>query len=229
MKRSNVFVSLLLSAALLFSGCSSMSNMGKGTLLGAGAGAALGAGIGALAGKGKGAVIGAAIGTAVGAGAGALIGKKMDKQKAELEALQGAKTEEIVDVNGLKGLKVTFDSGILFQTGKSELSADSRAALSQFASSIKGNPQTDILIQGHTDNTGSDKVNIPLSEKRAASVSSFLKAQGASNKIVASGAGSTKPVADNASAEGRTQNRRVEVFITANTEMIKAAENGNLQ
>ncbi|MEI7677364.1 MAG: OmpA family protein [Bacteroidales bacterium] len=230
MKKSNVFVSLLLSGTILFmSGCSTMSNTAKGSLWGAGGGAALGAGIGALLGKGKGAVIGAAIGTAVGAGAGALIGKKMDKQKAELAAIEGAKTEEIVDINGLKALKVTFDSGILFNTGKSELSSNSKTALSQFASSIKNNPQTDVLIQGHTDNTGSDKVNIPLSEKRASSVTDFLKMQGVNNKVVASGLGSTKPVADNSTVDGRTQNRRVEVYISANDQMIKAAEAGTLQ
>lgn len=229
MKKSNVLVSVLLSASLMFSSCSSWSNMGKGTLLGAGAGAALGAGIGALAGKGKGAVIGAAIGTAVGAGAGALIGKKMDKQKAELEAIQGAKTEEIIDVNGLKALKVTFESGILFKTNSATLSAASKTALTDFASSIKNNPQTDVVIQGHTDNTGSDNINIPLSEKRAASVEAFLKSQGVNNKVTPMGLGSTKPVADNSTAEGKTQNRRVEVYISANSEMIKAAESGTLK
>lgn len=229
MKKSNVLVSILLSVSLLFSGCSSMSNMGKGTLFGAGAGAALGAGIGALAGKGKGAIIGAAIGTAVGAGAGALIGKKMDKQKAELEAIKGAKTEEIIDVNGLKALKVTFESGILFKTNSAELSPASKSALTDFASSVKNNAQTDIVIQGHTDNTGSDNVNIPLSEKRAASVNAFLKSQGVANKVTAMGMGSSKPVADNSTVDGKTQNRRVEVYISANADMIKAAENGNLQ
>lgn len=229
MKKSNALVSVLLSATILLSGCSSMSNMGKGTLFGAGAGAALGAGIGALAGKGKGAVIGAAIGTAVGAGAGALIGKKMDKQKAELEAIQGAKTEEIIDVNGLKALKVTFESGILFKTNSSTLSPASEIALTDFATSIKNNPQTDVVVQGHTDNTGSDNINIPLSEKRAASVNAFLKKQGVTNKVTAMGLGATKPVADNASADGKSQNRRVEVYISANSEMIKAAESGTLK
>ena len=230
MKKSNVFVSLLLSGTILFmSGCSTMSNTAKGSLWGAGGGAALGAGIGALLGKGKGAVIGAAIGTAVGAGAGALIGKKMDKQKAELEAIQGAKTEEIIDVNGLKALKVTFSEGILFKVNSSKLSPASEVALTDFAASIKNNPQTDVVVQGHTDNTGGDKVNIPLSENRAASVNAFLKNQGVNNKVTAMGLGSTKPVADNASAEGKTQNRRVEVYISANNEMIKAAENGTLK
>lgn len=229
MRKSNVVVAFMLSACLLFSGCASMSNTAKGALIGGGAGGALGAGIGALAGKGKGAVIGAAIGTAVGAGAGALIGKKMDKQKAELAAIQGAKTEEIIDVNGLKALKVTFESGILFNTNSSTLSSVSKSALTQFATSVKNNPQTDVVIQGHTDNTGGDNINIPLSEKRAASVQSFLKTQGVSNKITSMGLGSTKPVADNTTVDGKAQNRRVEVYISANEEMIKAAESGNLK
>lgn len=230
MKKSNVFMALLLSGSILImSGCSSMSNMGKGALIGGAGGGALGAGVGALLGKGKGAVIGAAVGTAVGAGAGALIGKKMDKQKRELEAIQGAKTEMITDINGLKALRVTFESGILFSTNSSSLSAASKTALTQFASSVKGNPQTDVVVQGHTDNTGNDEINIPLSEKRAASVQSFLKSQGVSNKVTAMGLGSSKPVVDNSTSEGKTQNRRVEVYISANEEMIKAAEAGTLK
>ena len=229
MKKSNIFVAVLLSGSLLLSGCSSMSNAVKGGLIGGAGGGALGAGIGALAGKGKGAVIGAAIGTAVGGTAGVLIGKKMDKQKRELEAIQGAKTEEITDINGLKALKVTFQEGILFQTGKANLSASSKTALSQFATSVKGNPQTDIVVQGHTDITGGDKINVPLSEKRAASVQSFLQAQGLTNKITAMGLGSSQPVSDNTTAAGKAQNRRVEVYIPANEEMIKAAESGTLK
>ncbi|MDP4272411.1 MAG: OmpA family protein [Bacteroidota bacterium] len=229
MKKSNIFVAVLLSGSLLLSGCSSMSNAVKGGLIGGAGGGALGAGIGALAGKGKGAVIGAAIGTAVGGTAGVLIGKKMDKQKRELEAIQGAKTEEITDINGLKALKVTFQEGILFQTGKANLSASSKTALSQFATSVKGNPQTDIVVQGHTDITGGDKINVPLSEKRAASVQSFLQAQGLTNKITAMGLGSSQPVSDNTTAAGKAQNRRVEVYISANEEMIKAAESGTLK
>jgi outer membrane protein OmpA-like peptidoglycan-associated protein len=230
MKKKNVIVSLLLSGSiLLMSGCASMSNTLKGTALGAAGGAALGAGIGALAGKGKGAVIGAAIGTAVGAGAGALIGKKMDKQKKELEAIQGAKTETITDANGLQAIKVTFESGILFKTNSSKLSASSESALTKFATSIKGNPQTDIVIKGHTDNSGNDNINLPLSNERANSVSSFLRGQGVNNNIKAEGLGSASPVADNSTSAGKAQNRRVEVFISANEQMIKEAEAGTLK
>ena len=126
MKIRNLFVMLLLGGSLIFSGsvftgCASWSNTGKGAAIGAGSGAALGAGIGALAGKGKGAAIGAAGGAAVGSGTGALIGRRMDKQKKELEAIEGAKVESVQDVNNLQAIKVTFDNGILFATNKSSL------------------------------------------------------------------------------------------------------------
>ena len=105
---------------LLSSGCSSMTNTGKGALIGGGGGAALGAGIGAIIGGGKGAAIGSAVGAGVGAGAGALIGKKMDKQQKELEEQlkQQAQVEQVKDQNGLQAIKVTFNGGILFPTGK---------------------------------------------------------------------------------------------------------------
>ena len=108
------FMVLFMSVAMIFSGCASMNNTGKGAAIGGGSGAALGAILGGVIGKGKGAAIGAAIGTAVGAGTGALIGKKMDKAAAEAKQIEGAQVEQITDNNGLKAVKVTFDSGILF-------------------------------------------------------------------------------------------------------------------
>lgn len=230
MKLNNLFLATLLCVAILFNGCASMSNTAKGGIIGGASGAAVGAGIGALAGKGKGAVIGAAVGTAVGATAGVLIGKKMDKQKAELEKIEGAKVETVTDANDLQAIKVTFDSGILFATNKSSLNAASKTALSNFANSLKNTPETDVTIYGHTDNTGSQAVNERVSLKRAQSVADFL----AENGIVASrttveGLAFSNPVADNATEAGRAQNRRVEVFITANENMIKQAEDGNLK
>lgn len=209
----------------LFSGCASMSNTGKGAMIGGGSGAALGAGIGALAGKGKGAAIGAAVGAAVGAGTGALIGRRMDKQKKELEQIQEAKVESVTDANNLQALKVTFDNGILFPTNKSELSPASREALTKFATSLKNSPDTDITIYGHTDNTGSRAVNERLSRERAEAVANFLVGQGISrSRITTEGLAYDQPVADNSTAAGRAQNRRVEVYITANENMIKQAE-----
>lgn len=203
-----------------------MSNTAKGGLIGGGAGAALGAGIGKVLGKGtKSTVIGAAVGAAVGTTAGVLIGKKMDKQKAELAALEGAKVETVTDANNLQAIKVTFSEGILFQTGKSDLNAGSKKALTEFANSLKNNPNTDVTIYGHTDNTGSAAVNEKLSTARAEAVKSYLAGNGiASNRMTTEGKSYNEPVADNSTAAGRAQNRRVEVYITANETMIKEAE-----
>ena len=234
MKRFNYFMALLLSFAIVFSGCSSsqwaaQNNKTKGGILGGTGGALLGAGIGALAGKGKGAVIGAAVGGAVGTGAGVLIGKKMDKQQAELEKIEGAQVETVTDSNNLQAIKVTFDSGILFATGKSALSTSSKDALLKFANSLKSNPETDVKIYGHTDNTGSREVNVKLSNERAESVAKYLISNGvAGTRLVTEGKAYDEPVASNETAEGRAQNRRVEIYITANQAMINQAEQGTL-
>ena len=234
MKAKNLLIVSLIGSGIILSGsmltgCASMSNTGKGAAIGAGSGAALGAGIGALVGKGKGAAIGAAIGTAVGSGTGALIGRRMDKQKKELEAIQGAKVESIQDINNLQAIKITFDNGILFATNKSELSTSSRDALTKFATSLKNSPDTDVTIYGHTDNTGTREVNERISKERADAVANYLVGQGVSrSRITTKGLAYDQPVADNSTAAGRAQNRRVEVFITANAEMIRKAENGQL-
>ncbi|HHU33742.1 MAG TPA: OmpA family protein, partial [Bacteroidetes bacterium] len=156
---------VILCGALLTS-CS-MSKTGKGALIGAGSGAAIGAGVGALIGKdGTSTAVGAAVGTAVGATAGAIIGKQMDKKAAELEALENAKVETVTDANNLQAIKVTVDSGILFATNSSTLSAESKTALSEFANTMKDLPDTDFTIQGHTDNTGTYEVNERVSLER---------------------------------------------------------------
>jgi outer membrane protein OmpA-like peptidoglycan-associated protein len=206
----------------------SCSNTAKGTAIGAGAGAVLGAVVGKLAGN---TAVGAAVGGAVGAGAGALIGKKMDKAKKEAQAVQNAQVESVTDANGLQAVKVTFDSGILFATNKADLNAASKSSLTQFAGVLKNNADCDVAIYGHTDNTGNDAINNPLSVKRAQAVQSYLLGQGVSAAQIKSveGQGSTNPVADNSTAEGRKQNRRVEVYMYASQEMIKAAEAGTLQ
>ena len=214
-------IAVTLCAALVVS-CG-MSNTGKGALIGAGGGAALGAIVGALAGN---TAIGAAVGGAVGAGAGAIIGKKMDKAKAEAEAVKNAQVEEIKDANGLDAVKVTFDSGILFQTNKADLSAKAKNSLAQFAQVLNNNKDMDIAIIGHTDNTGTDAINQPLSVSRANSVNNYLKSCGVSAAQIKSveGQGSTNPVADNSTAEGRKQNRRVEVYMYASQKMIQEAQ-----
>jgi outer membrane protein OmpA-like peptidoglycan-associated protein len=226
MKKFNLFSSLLVCVAILFSSCGA-SNTAKGTGIGGGAGAAIGAGIGALINGGKGAAWGAGIGAAVGGAAGALIGHKMDEQKKELEAIKDAQVES---VNDGQALKVTFESGILFATNKSNLNSASKNSLTQFANSLKAHPDTDVQIYGHTDNTGTDQINIPLSRDRAFSVVRFLEEQGISNaRMVSEGYGSAHPVADNTTSAGRAQNRRVEVYILPNEKMIQEAKNGTLK
>ncbi|OFX53601.1 MAG: hypothetical protein A2066_04160 [Bacteroidetes bacterium GWB2_41_8] len=230
MKSFNKTIALLLCSIMLLGSCSSTKNSTKGGVLGGAGGALLGAGIGALVGQKKGAAIGAAVGGAVGAGAGVVIGKKMDKQKAELEKIEGARVETVTDANNLQAIKVTFDSGILFATGKSELNASSKTALNKFATSLKETPETDVTIYGHTDNTGSKEINLQLSKNRAASVASFLNSNGIlSERITTAGKSFDEPVADNSTAEGRAQNRRVEIYITANKQMINQAEQGTLK
>lgn len=226
MKNLRMLTISFLCATLVLSGCG-VSNAGKGGMIGGGSGAALGAGIGAIFGKNKGksAAIGAAVGAAVGTTAGVLIGKKMDKQKAELEAIKGAEVETVTDANNLKAIKVTFSEGILFQTGKSVLNTNSKVALAEFAVSLKNSPDTDVTIYGHTDNTGSDAINEKLSKERAASVASYLNSKGIEYaRMTTEGKSYLEPVADNSTVEGRAKNRRVEVYITANETMIKEAE-----
>ena len=222
--------SLLAACMLLSSGCNSMTNTGKGALIGGGGGAAVGAGLGAIIGGGKGAGIGSAIGAAVGAGAGALIGKKMDNQQKQLEAtLPDAQVEQTTDQNGLQAIKVTFDGGILFPTGKYTLNTAAQNDLSRFAVSLKQNPLTDVQILGFTDNTGSYAVNEKLSNERADAVLTYLVNSGVSpTRLTAKGIPMADYVASNETAAGRAQNRRVEIYITASPEMVKEAENGSL-
>ncbi len=230
MKSFNKTITLLLCSIILLSSCSSTKNATKGGVIGGASGALLGAGIGALVGHGKGAAIGAVVGGAVGTGAGIVIGKKMDKQKAELEKIEGAQVETVTDANNLQAIKVTFDSGILFTTGKSDLNSSSKAALSKFTTTLKETPETDVTIYGHTDNTGSREVNEQLSKNRAASVANFLNSNGiSSDRMTTEGKAFDEPVADNSTADGRTRNRRVEIFITANKQMINQAEQGTLK
>lgn len=223
------FVSIVLCGALIVS-CG-ISNLGKGALIGTGAGAAIGAGIGYLiGGDGKAAAIGAGIGTAVGAGTGALIGNKMDKKAAELAALENAEVETMEDKNGLTAIKVTFASGILFPTNGTKLSAASKKEIAEFAQKMADLPMTDISIYGHTDNTGTAEVNERISLQRANAVEEYLKTCGiAADRLTAEGLSYNYPVADNSTKEGRAENRRVEIFISANEEMIKAAEEGTLK
>lgn len=220
---------LAMAGALLLgeTSCNSMTNTGKGALIGGGGGTALGACLGALIGGGKGAGIGAAIGAAVGTGAGVLIGQKMDKQQKELEAqlAEQAKIEQTTDQNGLQAIKVTFNGGILFPTNGTTLNANAKGDLTRFANNLINNPQTNVQIYGYTDNTGSMAVNTRVSEGRADAVMNYLINSGvAANRLSAQGIPMADYVASNDTPEGRAQNRRVEIYITANQQMIQQAE-----
>ena len=224
---------IALCAGLLMTGC---NNTQKGAAIGAGGGALLGAVIGKIAGN---TAVGAAVGGAVGAGAGAIIGKKMDKAKAEAQAVQDAQVESVTDANGLQAVKVTFDSGILFTTGSSTLSSSAKNSLTQFSNVLKNNSDCDVAVQGYTDNAGwknstaeqSYQKNINLSQQRAQAVTNYLQSLGVSSNQIRSttGFGEANPVADNSTAAGKAQNRRVEVILYASQAMIQAAEAGTLQ
>lgn len=232
MKKMKLSV-LALSAAMLLSSCGGMTNTAKGGLIGGTGGGALGALIGQFIGNGKGAAIGAAVGTAVGAGAGVLIGNKMDKAKKAAEQAN-AKAEVITDDNGAQYVKATFESGLLFPTGSSNLSASAKSSINKFINGLIAEDNTyNLAICGFTDNAGwrnstpeqSRTKNLNLSQSRAQSVMNQIIGAGyPSSRIVnVKGFGEENPVADNSTAMGREQNRRVEVYILPSDDMIKAA------
>lgn len=219
------FILLAACATMILSSCGTWSNLAKGSAIGGGSGAAVGAGVGALLGKdAKSAAIGSAIGAIVGTGVGAIIGDRMDKKAEELAAIEGATVETVTDVNNLTSVKVTFDNGILFDFNKSTLSEAAKKSLKEFAQKMADMPETDITIWGHTDNVGTAEANQKVSLNRANAVRDFLASQGiAADRMVSEGKSYDMPVASNDTATGRAQNRRVEVYITANEAMIAEA------
>ncbi len=209
----------ILSAGIILGGCQA-SNTQKGTAIGAGAGGAIGGVIGNQAGN---TALGAIIGATVGGTTGAIIGSHMDKQAEELERdLEGATVERVGE-----GIKITFDSGLLFAIDSDDLSSASQTNIANLANTLKKYEDTDILVYGHTDASGSDDYNQALSERRAESVENYLEAKGVSGgRITAKGFGESEPVASNDTAAGRQQNRRVEVAIMANKRMKRAGREG---
>lgn len=209
---------LLLGALLVGAGCASMSREQKGAVIGAAGGAVVGGVIGKQAGN---TALGAILGAAVGGAAGAYIGNYMDNQAEEIERdLDGATVERVGE-----GIKITFDSGILFAVGKSDLQGEAKTNLTNLAGILNKYPDTAILIEGHTDATGSDESNLTLSRNRAQSVANFLEAQQvAVTRFTIMGYGESQPVATNDTAEGRQANRRVELAIMANDKLKKIAE-----
>ena len=226
-------MAIALCAGVVMAGC---NNLQKGATIGAAGGAALGAIVGKIAGN---TAVGAAVGTAVGAGTGALIGKHMDKVKAQAQAVANAQVESYTDANGLQGVKVTFESGILFPSSSSTLQAAAKTSLTQFANDVlKVNPDCDVAVQGYSDNDAwknstaeqSVQKNLDLSQKRAQAVTDYLLSAGVSGNQIRSttGFGEANPVADNSTAAGKAKNRRVEVILYASEAMIQKAEAGTL-
>jgi len=197
-------------------GCANMTETQKTTGTGAAIGAAAGAVIGAATAggnKGKSAATGAAIGAAVGAGGGYLWSKHMEEQKVAMEqATQGSGVS--VSQTADNQLKLDIPSDVSFDTNRYDIKANLRPILDRFSTTLNQNPVTTVTIIGHTDSTGSDAINNPLSVNRAAATRDYLVARGvAANRIAIDGRGSREPIADNNTMEGRAKNRRVEIFV----------------
>jgi outer membrane protein OmpA-like peptidoglycan-associated protein len=217
MTKHSSFRMLAAIPAIALLGASCATKTGTGAAAGAGGGALIGAGIGALVGGKKGALIGAGVGAAAGAGTGAVIGHYMDKQEKALKQVKGAKVEREGDK-----LVVKFNSAILFDTNKAVLKPASQNDLAEFAKVLKEYKETDLVIEGHTDNKGKKATNQKLSVARAESVVQFLESQGVGRpRMTGRGYADDMPVADNSSEDGRRQNRRVQVQIAANEKLQK--------
>ena len=192
-------------------GCSSMSKSQQGAVIGAGAGGVVGAVIGHAAGS---TATGAIIGAAVGGAAGAIIGHQMDKQAQELQQnIPGAVVQRVGE-----GITVTFASGLLFDFDSDAVRGEAGHNLNTLAESLEKYDNSDLLIVGHTDDVGTAAYNQGLSERRASSAADYLRSRGVRRSIRTVGRGEDEPIASNATDEGRSKNRRVEVAIYASEE-----------
>lgn len=226
MKTSKIKIAALglaiATSSMIFVGCKSLTKTQKGAGIGAAAGGTIGAIIGKKAGN---TAVGAIIGGAIGGTAGAYIGRRMDKQAEELK--QTIPNAEVIREG--EGIIVKFDSGILFDVDQANLKSAAQTNIQNLATSLKNNPETDILIVGHTDSSGPDAHNNRLSNRRANSVKSYAVSQGIpSNRLTIEGKGESEPIADNTTEAGRADNRRVEIVIVANEE-LKAEAKKNAQ
>ncbi|MFC4262815.1 OmpA family protein [Ferruginibacter yonginensis] len=200
------------------------SNQNKGAAIGAVGGAVIGGILGNNVGNKNNTALGAILGAAVGGVAGGIIGNKMDKQAEKIKTeIPGAKVERVGE-----GINVTFDennpdgskAGVYFATGKYNITPNSQLAIDKLEKIFTEYPETNILVEGHTDNVGTDASNMLLSQRRAEAVGAALKAGGlANNRLTVKWYGESQPKADNATAEGKALNRRVEFSITANEKM----------
>jgi outer membrane protein OmpA-like peptidoglycan-associated protein len=214
-----IFIGLLILSFLAVSmGCAEWNRTQKGAAIGAGAGGAVGGLIGYASGS---TVAGILIGAVVGGVAGGFIGNYMDKQAAEIERdIAGAKVERVGE-----GIKITFSSGILFDVDKADLKNQSETELAKLSVILNKYADTNVLLAGHTDSTGSEDYNLGLSRRRAQSVANYLTTQNVdAARFAVEGYGKSDPVASNDTAAGRAENRRVEVAIWANEKLKKVAK-----
>ncbi|RZL01859.1 MAG: OmpA family protein [Rubrivivax sp.] len=206
-KRAIAIVSL----TALLGACADMSDTQRRTGTGAAIGAATGAVIGSTTGGKAG--TGALIGGAIGAIAGNVWSRHMESQQRAMEQATQGTGVEVTRTNDNQ-LKLNVPADVSFDVGRADIKPELRSVLEQFASGLKSQPNTLVNIVGHTDSTGSDAVNDPLSRERAQSVKGFLVDRGVSSgRVDTAGRGAREPVADNGSADGRARNRRVEIFL----------------
>lgn len=225
---------MFLSSAIVLvaSGCDAtrkMSKQDKGVAVGAASGAVIGGIIGNNVGNKNNTALGAIIGAAVGGAAGGIIGNKMDRQAEKIKTeMPGAKVERIGE-----GIRVTFDeanpdgskAGVYFSTNKFDITPNAKLGLDRLIKIFNEYPETNLLIEGHTDDVGTDAYNLGLSQRRAEAVSNYLRNSGiASARLITKWYGESQPVADNATAANKALNRRVEFVITANEKMKEEAK-----
>ena len=220
-KRIAVFGLSVATSAMLLASCQTIqnaSNTSKGAAIGTTAGAGIGALIGNKAGN---TAIGAIAGAVIGGAAGTIIGKRMDKQAKEIEnSVAGAQVEQVGE-----GILVKFDSGILFDFNSSTLKSNAKTNIAKLVETLNKEPDTEILVLGHTDNVGTLAANQKVSEARAKAVRDYAVAQGLSgSRVSTEGKNFGEPIASNDSETGRAENRRVEVVIVASKKMQEAAK-----
>ena len=217
MSKKIIALCLILSLVLMGMGCAEWTRTQKGAAIGAGAGGVAGGLIGHATGS---TAVGILLGAVIGGAAGAFIGNYMDKQAAEIERdIAGARVERVGE-----GIKITFSSGVMFDVNKAVLKDQYRRELSELAAILNKYEDTNILLEGHTDSTGSEEYNLDLSKKRAQSVSNYFATQNVNPaRCTIMGYGESQPIVSNETAEGRAQNRRVEVAIYANEKLKKVA------
>ncbi len=202
---------------MMTSGCSNMNKAQKGAIIGTAGGAVVGAAVGTAA---KNTVLGTILGATVGGATGVIIGHQMDKQAKEISNIPGA---EVIRVG--EGINVTFESGVLFGVDQSDLSVDAQSKIKNLAAIFTKYPDSYILIEGHTDASGSGAHNMDLSERRSKSVAAYLQNQNVSSeRIKTAWYGENQPKVPNTSEANKSQNRRVEFAIYANEALIEKAK-----